>query len=261
MATYANMDPFKPFNWKGTADVTAIPVFVDKLPLTIGGLAGVDNYFGRVVSIDPLTNIRKFQIGVPATTNIPVGILVADPVIMAADPAMRDHYYEGRPATAVTFGLIEIKNYDVTQAAPVMGSQVFANNNNGLVAFGPSSGATPTGYTKLNAAVYEVDDPNGVKLWLNYPIAVGTSTPKPTVATPIFNPAAGAISSGTVVDCSTTTIGARLLYTADGSTPQIGSPEWPTGGIVVAAAITFKVVAVKDDYNASSVVTAAYTIS
>ena len=38
----ANMGPFAPVSLKGNAFVHGVPMFVDKLPLTLGGIAGED---------------------------------------------------------------------------------------------------------------------------------------------------------------------------------------------------------------------------
>ena len=51
MPLYGNMGPFDPASFKGKAQINGVPMFVDKLPLTQGGIAGDNLYFGRVVSI------------------------------------------------------------------------------------------------------------------------------------------------------------------------------------------------------------------
>jgi hypothetical protein len=260
MATYSNMAPFTPFNWKGTARVNAIPVFIDKLPATIGGLAGPNCRFGRVVSVDVNSNVRKFIPGITASTAA-IGILIMDPTIMVADPAQVDYYYEGRPATAVTFGLIEYMDYNILLNQPTYGSKVLANNQTGEIGFVASGASVPSGWTAINASVYEIQDPNGVKIWLNTPLMAISSQPGPATANPVFNPAAGAVAAGTTIKCTCTTYGARILYTADGTTPTVDSPEFPTAGITITAATTFKAVAVSDGIDPSAVVTAQYTIS
>ena len=55
----ANMGPFKPVSLKGNAFVNGVPMFVNKLPMTLGGVAGENVKFGRVCSVDP-TDRRHF---------------------------------------------------------------------------------------------------------------------------------------------------------------------------------------------------------
>ena len=47
MKYYGNMGPFDPVSFKGNAPINGVPVFVDKLPLTQGGIAGEDVLFGN----------------------------------------------------------------------------------------------------------------------------------------------------------------------------------------------------------------------
>ena len=255
----ANMGPFKPVSLKGNAVVNGVPVFVDKLPLTIGGIAGDDVHFGRVVSIDPADR-RHFVEGIPSG-NVVKGVAMLDPTIMRLDPGMQDYYFAGRPMTATTFGILDISEYDLTQDAPMEGSTVWCRNDNGMLAFNDGTNIATSGYTKLNAFVYETLDPNGAKVFFNLPL-VTTQTREATtsVATVTFSPAAGAVTSGTEVSLATTTPGARILYTLDGTSPSSASPVYE-GPIAVTAAVTIKAIAIKEGLDPSTLATAAYTIA
>ncbi len=79
------------------------------------------------------------------------------------------------------------------------------------------------------------------------------------VATPTFDPAAGAVKAGTTVTISTTTEDATIYYTVDGSEPTTESTVY-TEPITIDAEQTIKAIAVKDGMIASDVATAAYTI-
>lgn len=81
----------------------------------------------------------------------------------------------------------------------------------------------------------------------------------PTCATPTFSLAEGAVYSGTKVAISTTTTGATIYYTTDGTTPTTSSSVY-SDSIEITEATTIKAFAVKTDYNDSEVATAAYTI-
>ena len=260
---FSNMGPFSPVSLKGNAKVTGVPVFVDKLPLTIGGIAGENVHFGRVVSIDPTTNRRQFVEGCPAC-NVIKGIAMLDPTIMRVDPGMSDFYFEGRPMTATTVGIIEIREYDTTQGTPMEGSTVWANNGNGLIAFNDGTDISGSGYTKLNAWVYETLDPNGAKVAFGLPSFTASQTRESVtqVATPTASPAAGAVTSGTEVTLATTTEGSTILYTLDGTTPDMSSDVFDASNpIIVTAGVTIKAIAVAEGHDPSAVLSAAYTIA
>lgn len=259
MNYYGNMGPFDPTSFKGNAPVNGVPVFVDKLPLTIGGIAGENVKFGRVVSINP-TNRREFVMGIKSGYVIK-GISMLDPTIMRADPAQQNYYFAGRPMTATTMGIIEINEYDTAKGAPMEGSTVWCRNSDGLLAFNDGTDISASGYTKLNAYVYETLDPNGAKVFFNLPL-VTTQTRETVgqVETPTATPAAGAVAAGTEVSLASATNGATIYYTTDGSTPDTTSDVYK-GPIAVSSAVTIKAIAVKEGMDGSAVLTSAYTIS
>lgn len=260
---FSNMGPFSPVSLKGNAKITGVPVFVDKLPLTIGGIAGENVHFGRVVSIDPTTNRRQFVEGCPSG-NIIKGIAMLDPTIMRVDPGMNDYYFQGRPMTATTVGIIEIREYDTSKNAPMEGSTVWCRNSDGLLAFNDGTDISASGYTKLNAWVYETLDPNGAKVAFGLPSFTVSQTRESVtqVATPTASPAAGEVTSGTKVTLATTTDGATILYTLDGTTPDMSSDVFdPNNPIVITAGVTVKAIAVCEGDDPSSVLTAAYTVA
>ncbi len=92
-----------------------------------------------------------------------------------------------------------------------------------------------------------------------------SSNPYSNVAAPTFNPAAGAVTAGTVVTISTSTPGATIYYTTNGSTPTTSSASGAAGSssaaVTVNAAMTIKAIAVKTGLTTSPVVSAAYTIT
>ena len=263
MNHFGNMGPFDPVSFKGNAKITGVPVFVDKLPLAIGGIAGENVIFGRVVSIDPTTNRREFKMGTGAGRIIK-GIAMLDPTIMRVDPAQQKYYFAGRPMTATTVGIIEIHEYDATKSAPMEGSTVWCRNSDGVLAFNDGTDITASGYTKLNAWVYETLDPNGAKVAFGLPPFTVSQTRESVtkVATPAASPAAGSVSSGTKVVLSCSTNGAVIHYTTDGTTPNELSPIFEADKpIVVTANVTVKAIAVAEGYDPSSVLTAAYTVA
>jgi len=89
------------------------------------------------------------------------------------------------------------------------------------------------------------------------------STPKTpeTVAAPTFTPAAGVYTSAQSVAMATTTAGAEIRYTTDGTDPSATTGTVYTGPVSVAASMTLKAVAVMKDWTDSAVVGAVYTIT
>ena len=84
-----------------------------------------------------------------------------------------------------------------------------------------------------------------------------TRSSTPTCATPTFSPAAGAVTEGTKVTISSTE-GATIYYTTDGSTPTTSSTQGTS--VTINEACTVKAIAVKDGMDNSAVAAAEYTI-
>ena len=81
-----------------------------------------------------------------------------------------------------------------------------------------------------------------------------------TVATPVFNPAAGTYTEAQTVTISCATEGATIHYTTDGSTPTASSTPY-SNAISVSETATIKAIAVKAGMADSAVTSATYTIS
>ncbi|GHV09314.1 hypothetical protein FACS189485_21760 [Spirochaetia bacterium] len=81
------------------------------------------------------------------------------------------------------------------------------------------------------------------------------STDKDTVATPTADIVAGDVPAGTQITLSSTTEGASIYYTTDGSTP--GSVLY-TGPITLTKSATIKAVAKKSGWNDSGIMTNSY---
>lgn len=85
----------------------------------------------------------------------------------------------------------------------------------------------------------------------------------PQVATPTFDPAEGAVASGTAITIATTTPGATIYYTMgeNPADPTTSSTQYdPNDKPKVTAATTIKAIAVKGGMENSEVATAVYTI-
>ena len=80
------------------------------------------------------------------------------------------------------------------------------------------------------------------------------------VATPVADPAAGAVADNSTVAITCSTVGALIYYTVDGSTPTSESTLYETA-ITITDAVTINAIAYKGVMTASAVLSAAYTIA
>jgi hypothetical protein len=90
------------------------------------------------------------------------------------------------------------------------------------------------------------------------------STPKPpteTVAAPAFTPAEGSYAGAQSVTIATSTAGAEIRYTTDGSAPSATSGTVYSGPVQVASTSTLRAIAYKTGMNDSPVVSATFTIT
>jgi hypothetical protein len=79
-------------------------------------------------------------------------------------------------------------------------------------------------------------------------------------ATPVFSVPAGTYTSAQTVTISSTTPGASIFYTLNGSTPTSSSTPY-TGAITVSQTATLSAIVVASGFSSSAVATAAYTIN
>jgi len=81
------------------------------------------------------------------------------------------------------------------------------------------------------------------------------------VATPTFSPPAGTYAGTQLVAISTTTSGASIRYTTDGSTPTSSVGTVYSAPVSVSSSLTLKAIAYKAGMTDSAVASAAYVIS
>lgn len=81
-----------------------------------------------------------------------------------------------------------------------------------------------------------------------------------TVATPTATPVAGTYATAQSVTLTTTTSGADIYYTTNGSDPTTSSTHYTTA-IAISSTTTLKAIAVKSGMTNSAIMTASYVIS
>ena len=92
------------------------------------------------------------------------------------------------------------------------------------------------------------------------PAAVGKYTIQPYAAAPTFLIPAGTYSTTQMVGIASSTPGATIYYTIDGSTPTTTSPLY-VGPVVVTSNLTLQAVVTAPSYSTSPVASAAYMIA
>src|SRR5262249_24392960 len=93
------------------------------------------------------------------------------------------------------------------------------------------------------------------------PVASATYTISTTVAAPTFSPAAGTYTSAQTVTISTTTSGASIRYTTDGSAPTETAGTLYTNPIPIATTTTIKAIAFESGMTDSRVASTTYAIA
>lgn len=112
--------------------------------------------------------------------------------------------------------------------------------------------------------VYFVDNAlgnRGVQGEAAIPVYIVNPTAIQQVANPTFSPVAGSYTSTQTVTISTTTAGATIRYTTDGSMPSQSHGTVYSGAITVSTYQTLKAIAYKSGAADSAVVSAKYSIA
>jgi len=89
------------------------------------------------------------------------------------------------------------------------------------------------------------------------PASGGTTT----AAAPVFSPGGGTYSTAQSVTITTSTSGASIRYTTDGSTPSSSAGTVYSGPVSISSTKTLKAIAYGSGLTSSSVTSATYTIS
>lgn len=138
--------------------------------------------------------------------------------------------------------------------------------------FGPSGSGDwimPSNVERAGGAI-DVNEDNPIKLPYagEYTITINTNISyypfsiyreMETVATPTFSPGTSSFVGSTSVTIESTTNGATIYYTTDGSTPTTSSTQY-NGPITVNETTTIKAIAVKEGWYDSEVASATYTV-
>lgn len=128
-------------------------------------------------------------------------------------------------------------------------------------------GTAPTDSSKLYSDTLRLTTSTTIKAFATKsglaasPVSSATYSVIPdTAKTPTFSPAGGSFTTAQTVTLATTTPGASIFYTLDGTAPTSVSTKYTTP-IVVSKTTTIKAVASKAGFAASSIASANYVIA
>jgi formylglycine-generating enzyme required for sulfatase activity len=176
-------------------------------------------------------------------------ILASQSASTPAPPATTEGTYKSGSTHTINVGSavtlkpenhVEGSTYTVTPALP---AGLTLGANPGVISGTPTTAVASTEYTVTQTK------PDG--------------TTTETAATPTFSPVAGTYNSDQSVSITTTTSGATIYYTDNGSEPTTSSTQY-SAAISIAGhgtTKTIKAIAVKSGMTNSSVASAAYTIN
>jgi len=178
---------------------------------------------------------------------------------------------DGGPATSATMnqvyglsvdssGNIYIADFDTIREVDAAGniSTVAGQDNqygySGDGGLATSALASPLGVAADNSGNIYFSDLTGNRI-RKVSSAGATQT---AAATPTFNPPPGVFGTAPSVTLSTTTPGAQILYTLDGSTPTTTSALY-SAPISLVDPVTLSAIAIAPGYSSSGIATGAYT--
>ena len=163
----------------------------------------------------------------------------------------------------VTGNTESIDHYAVFASPDGTNLTLLANVPAGTTTFDLTTVSLPAG-DSLSVFVQAVGKPSVVN---KISASVSYSRRWSQAATPTFSPAAGTYSAAQSVAISSTTSGATICYSTNGTTPAAGTPgtcstgSTYSGPVSVASSETLRAIATETGHTNSSVASAAYTIT
>jgi rhamnogalacturonyl hydrolase YesR len=135
-----------------------------------------------------------------------------------------------------------------------------AVHSNGFLGYVQGQGTEPSS-SQPTTSNSTADFGVGLFLEAGNQVAKLASSSETPVAAPTFNPGGGTFSSAQTVTISTTTSGASIRYTTDGSTPSETAGAIYSGPVSIGSTTTLKALAYESGFTDSTVTSATYTIS
>ena len=234
-----------------TSDTTTYTFFAADVTVATPTFNQTDN----VVTIATTTENTTIYYTLDGTEPTTLSNVYAEPGIMLTGNVIVKAF-----ATRTNWFSSAVATYDVTsfKVAPV----AFAQNGNQITLSTTTEGATI--YYSTDSVYHEYTAPltmTGDCTITAYATKVGYTQSETTSfefhagGVTCSNPVLARTEGTNVVTATTTTEGATIHYTADGSTPSEASPVFPEGGMPVYRNQTIKAIALRDTYYPSQVTT------
>jgi hypothetical protein len=219
------------YTTNGSAPTLSSPIYSTAIAITTTTTVKAYATASGMTDSAVASNTYTLQAGAPALSPVPATYATAQNVTLtSATPAAVIHYTtDGSAPTAAS------SNY--------LGPIPLALNSSPTTTT-VKAYATATGFqdSTVTSGTYVID---------------ASATP---AATPTFSPGAGSYGAAQSVTISTTTSGASIYYTTDGSTPTTASTLY-AAPVAVASSLTLKAIASGNGHTASAVGSAAYVIN
>lgn len=168
----------------------------------------------------------------------------------------------GATAVSVNITVVTPTTFGHLTIFPAGGAQPLASNinfapgqvraNNAILTLGAAGGLTVATGLQAGGTVHLLIDVNGY-------FADG-ATDVTAVATPLFTPMPGSYTGSQSLTLATSTAGAQIRYTTDGSTPTSATGTLYGGPFLLSSSATVKAIAFKGGFTDSAVVSGGYTI-
>ena len=167
------------------------------------------------------------------------------------------HFYAGGTTTITPASGVTITKIVLTASATSYNGYQSSGTITASTGEVSGSGTTVT-WTGSATAAFTLSNNKQIR-WTSIVVTYTKAGGTPTCAAPTFLPAAGTYSSAQNVTISTTTEGATIYYTTNGTDPTTSSSVYSTP-IAVSTTTTIKAMAVASGYENSSVASATYNI-
>jgi hypothetical protein len=230
-----------------------VRLFLTMLFLTL--LGGVNAAWAGEVDITPDQALNQGGVD-PITIVCAKGDGTSNPAISSGQLRLYQAASGKTTGNTITFS----SEYAITSIEFTFANSMTADN--GVFSEGTYDSATSTWTGSTNSVTLTVTGTkSGERIYISAMTVTyeGGGTVIQTVAAPTFSPAGGTFTDAQSVEISTTTDGATIYYTTDGSNPTTSSNVY-SSAISVEETTTIKAIAVKDGMNNSSVAEATYTI-
>lgn len=226
----------------------SVPDYIWSLAEKYLGLAtgALSNVYALAVSFEATAIGRVIDLGVKLIDANEVRGIKAQPLNIWGHEAIRKSYVVGDPTLTTTYLSTTLSLTAADRKYPVAPKQANSDMSNTVaVPVYGTDGQTIVGFKEIAKAV----SPNGGNM----------QSGLPHVADPTASIAPGTYSSTQSVTLSTTTSGADIYYTTDGTMPTLASTKY-SSAISVSATQTINAIAVATGMVPSDIVSFAYTI-